>query len=215
MISLKLRPFVQSFFDMQAPRQPHVLLYFFHVFVWIYIVFPEVFCTIVIFSLSGKYAVRFSLPRDVFPLPCDHVLCFFTSAYYVNIQSINHENNHNETRLVRQIKKLETILLQGNTVLHVGSTYNKISKHTPIQLRIQSIFQQSKEEYLVALPVRALEIVSLCFSRFPLHSKEKFIQVTSCFSFKKRFKYSIIITCDFVCCSTGRRSNDLLEHHKR
>ena len=34
MIYLQPRPFVQSFFDIQAPRQPHVFLSFFLLFIW-------------------------------------------------------------------------------------------------------------------------------------------------------------------------------------
>ena len=34
MLLLKPRPFVQSSFDMQAPRQPHVILVFFILFIW-------------------------------------------------------------------------------------------------------------------------------------------------------------------------------------
>ena len=36
MLSLKPRPFVQSSFDMQAPRQPHVFCFVFLLFIWRY-----------------------------------------------------------------------------------------------------------------------------------------------------------------------------------
>ena len=49
--------------------------------------FPSIFCTISALSLYGEYVVRSFLPNGVF-LPCDHGLDFFTSAYYVRIQSI-------------------------------------------------------------------------------------------------------------------------------
>ena len=68
-LSLKPRPFVQSFFDVQAPRQPHVFFSFF-----LFVVLLEmslsssIFCTIAVLSLYGEYAVRFSLPDGVFYL---------------------------------------------------------------------------------------------------------------------------------------------------
>ena len=54
MLSLKPRLFVQSFFDMQAHRWPHVFVYL---------------------ELYGEYFVRFTLPNGVF-LPCNHGLDF-------------------------------------------------------------------------------------------------------------------------------------------
>ena len=51
--------------------------------------FPIFFGTISAFSLYGEYVVRSFLPNGGVFLPCDHGLDFFTSAYYVRIQSIN------------------------------------------------------------------------------------------------------------------------------
>ena len=77
MLSLKPRPLVQSSFDMQAPRYPHVFLSFsFFLLVDLEIpLFPSIFCTISAFSLYGEYVVRSFLPNGVF-LPCDHGLDF-------------------------------------------------------------------------------------------------------------------------------------------
>ena len=88
-LSLKPRPFVQSFFDnMQAPRQPHVFLFYFFPFVSLDLsLFPSIFCAIAVFSLCVDCAVRFFLPGGVFlpfttgwiflhQLMCACVLCF-------------------------------------------------------------------------------------------------------------------------------------------
>ena len=76
MLLLKPRPFVQSSFDMQAPRQPHVFLSFFFPFVYLEVsLFTSIFCTVSAFSLYGEYVVRSFLPNGVF-LPCDHGLDF-------------------------------------------------------------------------------------------------------------------------------------------
>ena len=75
MLSLKPRLFVQSSFDMQAPRSPHV---FFSFFSFVYLemsLFLSIFCTIAVFSLCGEYVVRSFLPTGVF-LPCAHGLDF-------------------------------------------------------------------------------------------------------------------------------------------
>ena len=70
---------IQSFFDMQAPRQPHVFLSFFFSFcLFGDVAFSEfifIFCTIAAFSLYGEYVVRSFLPNGV-SLPCDHGLDF-------------------------------------------------------------------------------------------------------------------------------------------
>ena len=50
MLSLKPRPFVQSSFDMQAPRQPHMFLFLFLEMS----LFPSIFLTISAFSLYGE-----------------------------------------------------------------------------------------------------------------------------------------------------------------
>ena len=85
MLPLKPRPFVQSFFDMQAPRRPHVFLPFPFCFFEV-VTFFEHFRTIAVFSLYGEYVVptlvRFSLPDSVF-LSCDHRLDFFASALFM------------------------------------------------------------------------------------------------------------------------------------
>ena len=90
---VKPRPFVQSFFDMQAPRQPHGIL------------FPSfVLHRVAVFSLYGEYVVRFSLPDGVFLPCCDHGLDFYTSANHVRIQSFNQllavkkYNSHNNNK---------------------------------------------------------------------------------------------------------------------
>ena len=78
MLSLKPRPFVQSSFDMQAPRYPHVLIFFFGD-----VAFSDYFCcTIFAFSLYGEYVGRYFLPNGVF-LPCDHGLDFLHQLAYV------------------------------------------------------------------------------------------------------------------------------------
>ena len=79
LFSLKPWLFVQSSFDMQAPRQPHVFFFF----------FPSTVCTTSAFSLYGEYVVRSFLPNGVF-LPCDHGLDFYISLLRGNsIRSIN------------------------------------------------------------------------------------------------------------------------------
>ena len=66
MVSLKPGPFVQSFFDTQAPRQLNVLPLPFYLF--------------------GRVRRTFSPFRMVLFLPCDHGLDFFFSLAYVRIQ---------------------------------------------------------------------------------------------------------------------------------
>ena len=78
MLSLKPRPFVQSFFDMHASRQSHALLPFFSFFGDV--TFSEYFCTIIaVFSLYGdnnaSYVLAFRVVFFIF-LPCDHGLDF-------------------------------------------------------------------------------------------------------------------------------------------
>ena len=51
------------------------------------LLYPSIFCNIAVFSLYREYVVGFFLLDGVF-LPCDHGLDFFTSTYYVRIQSI-------------------------------------------------------------------------------------------------------------------------------
>ena len=76
MLSLKPRPFVQSSFDMQAPRQPHVFSFFFPFVCLEMAFFPSIFCTIAVFSLFREYLVcSFLSNNDVF-LSCDHGLDF-------------------------------------------------------------------------------------------------------------------------------------------
>ena len=50
MLSLKPWPFVQSSFDMQAPRYPHVFFFVFLIF--LYVAFSEDVCTIAALSLN-------------------------------------------------------------------------------------------------------------------------------------------------------------------
>ena len=60
---------------------------FFFPFVYLEMsLFPSILCTIAVLSLNGECVVRSFLPGGIF-LPCDHELDFFTSAYYVRIQS--------------------------------------------------------------------------------------------------------------------------------
>ena len=48
LLSLKPRPFVQSFFDMHAPRQPHIFLPFFRFLCFFEdVALSEYFCTII------------------------------------------------------------------------------------------------------------------------------------------------------------------------
>ena len=75
MLSLKPQSFVQSSFDMQAPRWPHVYIYFILFFYLEMSLFPSIFCTIAVFSLYEKSVVRSFLPDGVF-LPCGHGLDF-------------------------------------------------------------------------------------------------------------------------------------------
>ena len=73
MLSLKPRRFVQSSFDMQAPRYPHL---YFVPFVYLEMSpFPSICGTIAVFSLYGEYVVRAFLPDGVF-LPYDDGLIF-------------------------------------------------------------------------------------------------------------------------------------------
>ena len=106
MLSLKPRPFVQSFFDVQTPRQqPQVFLCFFP-FVYLEMPHcPSIFVPLLVpLCMSyGEYGVRYvfsfrmvflkknqTTPIDLLSIsiPRDHGLDFFTSAY-VRIQCIN------------------------------------------------------------------------------------------------------------------------------
>ena len=58
------------------------------------------------------YVVRFPLPDGVF-LPCDHGLDFFTSAYYVIIQSINQSINRSSEWSKPPWKILDQIFILG------------------------------------------------------------------------------------------------------
>ena len=80
MLSVKPRPFVQSFIDVHTPRHLHVVnqelsasfycfCFFLFLFLWRF-AFSKYFCTIAVFSLYEEYVVRFSLPGGVL-LPCD------------------------------------------------------------------------------------------------------------------------------------------------
>ena len=72
LLSLKPRPFVQSFFVLRHA----CVLFRFCFFVSLEMsLFPSIFCTITVFSLYGEYGVRFFLPDGVF-IPCDHGLDF-------------------------------------------------------------------------------------------------------------------------------------------
>ena len=51
-------------------------VFFFFLFVYLEMsLFPSIFCTIAVFSLTGEYIARSFLPDGVF-LPCDHGLDF-------------------------------------------------------------------------------------------------------------------------------------------
>ena len=69
------RSFVQSYFDMQASRLPHVFFFFLMSVYLEMSLSPSIFCTIAVLSLYGVYVVRSFLPDGVF-LPCDHGLDF-------------------------------------------------------------------------------------------------------------------------------------------
>ena len=72
-----------------------------------------------------------------------------TSHHRISLSEVN-----NETRFVRPIEKLSTTYFDA---LHVSSTNNKNGTGSgPAQDTIK--FRESKEEYLVAPRVRALEI---------------------------------------------------------
>ena len=63
---LKPRPLARSFFDMHAPRQPHVFLPFFVSFVFVCLemsLFPSIFVSL---SLALWYGARLFLPGGVF-----------------------------------------------------------------------------------------------------------------------------------------------------
>ena len=78
MLWLKPRPFVQSSFDMQAPRWPHVLIsasFFPFVYLEMMSVFPSSFVPFPLSFCMESTSVRFSLPNGVY-LPCDHGLDF-------------------------------------------------------------------------------------------------------------------------------------------
>ena len=76
MLSLKPRPFVQSFFDSQSPQYAHVFFSDFLLSVYLKMtLFPSIFCALAAFSLNGEYVVRSFLPNCVF-LPCDGGLDF-------------------------------------------------------------------------------------------------------------------------------------------
>ena len=117
MLSLKPRPFVQSFFDMYGPRQPHAvtkqLSASFFVFVcFFFFVYLEMSLFLNIFvpvafslCIENKYMVcPPPLPDDVF-LPCDERLFFYISLiYYVRIQSIKQSS----CRLTRKSAKFNS-----------------------------------------------------------------------------------------------------------
>ena len=69
MLPLKPRHFVQSSFDMQTPRKPHVFLSIFSFVGFGDVAFSEYF--LFLFFLYGEYAVRSLLRNGVF-LRCDH-----------------------------------------------------------------------------------------------------------------------------------------------
>ena len=88
LLSLKPRPFVQSFFVLRYACAPTatrsylttVCVLFVVVVVVVFVsldmsLFPSIFVPLPFFSLYGEYAVRFPLPNGVF-LPCDHWLDF-------------------------------------------------------------------------------------------------------------------------------------------
>ena len=78
MLSLKpRRPFVQSSFDMQAPRYPHVFLYFVSFCLFGDVVFSEYFFVplLLLFLCMESMSYVLSSRNGVF-LPCDHGLDF-------------------------------------------------------------------------------------------------------------------------------------------
>ena len=76
MLSFKPRPFVQSFFDLQAPQQPHVFVPFFFCFLK-YVVFSEYFLYHCRFLFVWKVRRTFFVfPDNSVFLPCDHGLDF-------------------------------------------------------------------------------------------------------------------------------------------
>ena len=110
MFLLKLRPFAQSFFDMQAPRQPHMFLPF-SLLILMRCRFFRVFlyhCRFLV--LCGEYVVRFFLPDGV-SLPCDHGPDFLTSsAYYVesNVSTKPFDNVPPTARMLKRLRCVQT-----------------------------------------------------------------------------------------------------------
>ena len=74
MLSLKLRPFVLSFFEAGAPIVTRVSFIFPFCLLEM-LIFPSIFYNISAFFFNGEYIVRSFLPNGVF-LPCDHGLDF-------------------------------------------------------------------------------------------------------------------------------------------
>ena len=76
MLSLKPRPFVQSFFDMQAPRHPHVFRLFFLLFLWRCRFFRDFF-NHYRFLFDGENVVVFSFRMVFFYLVTAGWILFF------------------------------------------------------------------------------------------------------------------------------------------
>ena len=106
LLSLKPRPFVQSFSVLRYAcastatrsylRTICVLFLFFFLSLEKMPLFPSIFCTISGFSLYEEYVVRSFLSNRVF-IPCVHGLDFLhhVICYYVRIQSINIDTDLN------------------------------------------------------------------------------------------------------------------------
>ena len=87
MLSLKPRPFVQSSFDMQASRWPHVFLSCFLLFGDV--AFSDFFCPLSALSLYGEYVVRSFLPDGDFFYLVTTGCIFDISLCENSIDSIN------------------------------------------------------------------------------------------------------------------------------
>ena len=95
MLSLKPRPFVQSFFDMQAPRQPHVFLSFFLCF--FDVAFSEYFVSLPFSLINSIESTSYVFPfRMVFfylvttDWIFDISLCCCCCFLHINRSGLNH-----------------------------------------------------------------------------------------------------------------------------
>ena len=110
-LSLKPRPFVKSFFDMHAPRQPHVFLPFSLFFEDVAL--SEYFCTITVFSLVWR--VLLLLPSYAIPF---RVVFFYlvTTDWIFYIACMRIQSINQFSKCYRQKKKKTSIRKDGVNV---------------------------------------------------------------------------------------------------